>query len=70
MEAGEIFIDHECFSYKNILVEGRTIKKIKGEEADIFFKTKIKNKNTFTILINQLTGFMCVGVAGADLKTR
>lgn len=69
-EGAENFIDRTCYSYQRVFVEGKTIKKIRGNEADIFLKTKIKDKNRFSILIQNLTKTMCVGVADANLKSR
>lgn len=70
MQKSVAYVDEHCFSFDKISLNGSSITKCSGEEADIFFKTRIKDKNSFTIRVDSLKEWMCVGVADSTLKTR
>lgn len=64
------FIDENCFGYRRISVQGNSVVKSSGNEADIFSKIKIKDKNSYAIRIDRLKDFVCIGIANSKLKTR
>ena len=57
-------------NFSRLSMNGNTITKIRQNESDIFSKIKIRDKNSFTIRINTITQWMCVGVADSKLKLK
>lgn len=70
MQKSVAFVDEHCFSFNKLSLNGSSITKLSGEEADIFSKTRIKDKNNFTIRIDSLKDWMCLGIADSSLKIR
>lgn len=48
------FVDQACYSYYRLALNGNVVTKVSGNEADVFGKTPISVKNTFTLKINHL----------------
>lgn len=70
MQKSVACVDEHCFSFDKLILNGSSITKCRGEEADIFFKTRITDKSSFTIRIDSLKEWMCVGIADSNLKIR